>query len=291
VWPDGANGFFDTHLDIRHRDEKLGGIAVAKPPGEPLRPAEKALLDDLASQAGIALHNARLALELQSRLDEISRQAHDLAKSRERIVTAADTSRRRIERAINNGPERRLEAMRAGLEEAEGVLDTDPRRSTQLLGALQAEANATLETLRDLARGIYPPLLADKGLVTALDAYVRRSTAPIELSYSAGLDGMRYAQAIETAVYFCILEALENVRRHSGEATVVVSLESSERDLVFRVVDDGRGFDPKRTARGSGHHGMVDRVEALGGSLTIVSAPDKGTTVTGRLPVRAPAIA
>jgi signal transduction histidine kinase len=266
VWPEDANGGFDTSLEITHRGEKVGEIAIAKPPGEPLRPTERALLNDLASQAGIALHNARLALQLQARLDEISRQAHDLAKSRERIVTAADTTRRRIERAINRGPERRLEAMSAYLGEAEGALDTDPRRSTELLEALQSEANATLQTLRDLARGIYPPLLAEKGLVAALGSYVRRSESPVELHFSPGLDEIRYDQAIETAVYFCTLEALNNVFLHAPGATAVVSLEYSDRDLMFRVEDDGLGFDAERVVPGSGQHAMVDRVEAFSSS-------------------------
>jgi signal transduction histidine kinase len=287
VWPEDAEGGFDTSLEVTHRGQKVGEIAIAKPPGEPLRPAERALLNDLASQAGIALHNARLALELQAHLDEISRQANDLARSRERIVSAADTSRRRIERAIRSGPERRLQEMSADLEKAGAALDTDPRLSIELLKTLQAETNATLETLRDLARGIYPPLLADKGLVSALETYVRRSEAPVELRFSPGLDEMRYDQAVEAAVYFCTLEALDNVQAHSPDAGAVVSVEASDRDLVFIVQDDGPGFDPERTAPGSGHHGMVDRVEALGGSLRIESAPGKGTVVTGRLSARA----
>jgi signal transduction histidine kinase len=289
VWPVGAVERFDVSIDITHRDAKVGEIEIAKPPGEPLRPAERALLEDLASQAGIALHNARLALELQARLDEISRQADDLATSRERIVTAADTSRQRIERAIRSGPERRLEAMTAGLAEAEGVLDTDPEQSILLLEALRAEAGDTLETLRDVARGIYPPLLADKGLVAALDTHVRRSEAAVDLRFSPGLDEMRFEPAIETAVYFCALEALDNIRHHAPGAPTTVSLEFLDGDLVFLVEDEGRGFDVERTARGSGQHGMVDRVEALGGTLTIESAPGMGTTVTGRLPAPATA--
>jgi signal transduction histidine kinase len=151
-----------------------------------------------------------------------------------------------------------------------------------MLADLQTETNHALEDLRDLARGIYPPLLADKGLGAALESQARKSAIPV----SVEIDGIgRYPQEAEAAVYFSCLEALQNVAKYAHATSATVRLAQADRTLSFEVSDDGRGFDPAAASRGSGLQGIADRLAALGGELEVHSAPGDGTTVAGRLPV------
>ena len=152
---------------------------------------------------------------------------------------------------------------------------------------LQAEATEALEDLRDLARGIYPPLLADKGLGAALESQARKAAVQV----SVEIDGVgRYPQDVESALYFCCLEALQNVAKYAHATRAEARLWASDGELSFEVTDDGAGFDPSVTPRGSGLQGMADRLEAIGGSLVVRSQPGRGTSVTGRVPVpRGPA--
>ena len=152
-----------------------------------------------------------------------------------------------------------------------------------MLSELQADTTAALDNLRDLARGIYPPLLADLGLSAALEAQAAKAAAPTQVL----ADGIgRYPQEAEAAVYFCCLEALQNVAKYAGASRVVVTLRDEGAALSFTVEDDGRGFDPSAAPRGSGMQNMADRLAALGGSFEVRSAPGGGTTVLGRIPVR-----
>jgi signal transduction histidine kinase len=142
-----------------------------------------------------------------------------------------------------------------------------------------------LETLRDLARGIYPPLLADKGLATALESQARKATLPVEVA-AGGIE--RYPQEIEAAVYFCVLEALQNVQKYAQATQAVIRLNSQDGAVAFAVVDDGAGFDVATAKRGSGLTNMTDRLDALGGAMEITSQPGVGTTVSGILPAETP---
>jgi signal transduction histidine kinase len=151
-----------------------------------------------------------------------------------------------------------------------------------MLEGLQAETTDALENLRDLARGIYPPLLADKGLAEALTAQARKAPIPVHVE-SDGIG--RYPQEIESALYFCCLEALQNVAKYANATRVEVRLSESADELAFEVQDDGKGFDASSAKRGSGLQGMADRLEAVGGHLEVRSMPGAGTTVTGRVPV------
>jgi signal transduction histidine kinase len=151
-----------------------------------------------------------------------------------------------------------------------------------MLSDLQQGLGDALETLRDLARGIYPPLLADKGLGAALEAQARKAAAPVAIEP----DGIgRYSQDIEAAVYFCTLEALNNVAKYAEASSVKVSLSDEGGELQFRIVDDGRGFDTNVTDYGTGLQGMADRLDAVGGSLEVRSGLGQGTTVIGRVTV------
>jgi signal transduction histidine kinase len=161
------------------------------------------------------------------------------------------------------------------------MIDRDPARAHEMMRDLQRDTASALDDLRDLARGIYPPLLADKGLAAALDSQARRSVVPIEVLP----DGIgRYSQEIESAVYFSCLEALQNVAKYAEATRATLTLRSEGGVLTFEVADDGRGFDPRAASHGSGIQGITDRLAALGGRLDVRSAPGSGTTITGTLP-------
>ena len=154
-----------------------------------------------------------------------------------------------------------------------------------MMAELQRDTASALDDLRDLARGIYPPLLADQGLAAALDSQARRSVVPVEVLP----DGIgRYSQEIESAVYFSCLEALQNVAKYAEAHHATVRLSQADDLLTFEVVDDGRGFDPIAVSGGSGIQGITDRLAALGGRLDVRSAPGRGTTLVGTIPVESP---
>jgi signal transduction histidine kinase len=210
------------------------------------------------------------------------RLIEELRESRRRIVAAVDEGRRRLERNIHDGAQQQLVALAVKLRLADGLVERDPARARQLISELQGETTDALENLRDLARGIYPPLLADEGLTTALEAQTRKSPVRVRIH----VNGVgRYPQEVEATVYFCVLEALNNVAKYGNADNVDVALRREDGRLAFEVRDDGVGFDPGAVAGGTGLQGMADRVEALGGTLEVESAPGHGTVVTGRLPI------
>ena len=255
---------------VTHGGELLGALSLQKPRSEPLTGTEDELLRHLASQAGLVLRNAALIDELRA--------------SRRRLVEAQDAERRKIERNLHDGAQQQLIALtiQVGLlEESAG----DPAAVRELAPAVKDGLRAALEDLRDLARGIYPPLLADQGLVPALQAQARKASLPVEID----ADGIgRYPQDTEAAVYFCTLEALQNVAKYAGASRATVGLSCSGGSLRFTVTDDGAGFDTASTRHGTGLQGMADRLAALGGVLQVRSRPGHGTTLTGQLPVPAP---
>jgi signal transduction histidine kinase len=255
-------------FEVRDRGEVLGALSVGMPASDPMNPAKEKLVRDLAAQAGLVLRNVRLIEELRA--------------SRQRIVAAQDEERRRIERNLHDGAQQQLVALAVQLKLARAMVERDPGRAGTMLDALQGSAGDALEQLRDLARGIYPPLLADGGLAAALEAQARK--APVRTTVEADEVG-RYSQDVETAVYFCALEALNNVAKYAEATRAVVFLSQVDGTLTFRVSDDGAGFDTGRTSSGTGLQGMADRLEAIGGELVVESEPGRGTTVTGVVPV------
>jgi signal transduction histidine kinase len=261
--PAPAEAFFP----VRHQGELLGALSVEKPPNEPLTPAEEKLISDLASQAGLVLRNVRLIEELRA--------------SRQRLVRAQDDERRRLERNIHDGAQQQLVALSVKLTLVRAMARKDAERADSMLEELQAETQDAMENLRDLARGIYPPLLADQGLVAALEAQARKAAIPVRIE----ADGIsRYPQDAEAAVYFCVLEALQNVAKYAEASRATIRLEANDGMLTFSVRDDGGGFDPNKTSPGSGLTNMADRLDARGGAIAISSRPGQGTTVTGRVP-------
>jgi signal transduction histidine kinase len=265
----------DRAVEVRHQGELLGALTVTKRQGESLTPVEEKLLDDLAHQAGLVLKNVGLTSELLQRLE-------DLRASRQRLVAAQDEERRRLERNLHDGAQQNLVALKVKLGLAETFADKDPARARQLLGEIKSDADEALETLRDLARGIYPPLLADKGLVAALEVQARKATVPVEVS-AKGIG--RYPQDIEAAVYFCCLEGLQNVQKYAEASHVTLRLDHVDGALRFEVRDDGKGFDPASAKKGSGITNMSDRLDALGGRVQLESQPGAGATIEGSIPV------
>jgi signal transduction histidine kinase len=260
----GTSGSFP----VRHQGELLGALSVEMPREESFGAEQEKLCTDLAAQAGLVLRNVRLI--------------QDLRASRQRLVAAQDEERRKIERNLHDGAQQQLVALAVKGRIATDLMDRDPAKARSMLEEIQAETTDALETLRDLAHGIYPPVLADQGLPAALQAQARKAPMPVEID----ADGVgRYPPEVEAAVYFSCLEALQNVSKYAGASQVSVRLSLEEAALMFDVRDDGAGFDPALTKMGSGIQGIADRLAALGGRMDITSAPGQGTTVTGRVPL------
>jgi signal transduction histidine kinase len=256
-------------VPVRHRGELLGALAVTKPANEPLTPAERELVTDLASQAGLVLRNVALIAELRA--------------SRVRLVRAQDEERRRLERNLYDGAQQQLVALSVKVRLAQSLVGREDDRARGMLEEIQADSQSALEDLRDLARGIYPPLLAERGLAVALEAQARKSSVWVRIEP----DGVgRYPPEIESAMYFCCLEALQNVAKYAHATRAHVRLSVGHDELTFEVADDGDGFDPSSIQPGTGIQGMIDRVEALGGTLEVRSERGAGTTVLGRVPAR-----
>jgi signal transduction histidine kinase len=269
----------DEAVPVQHQGELLGGLTVTKRSGESLTPIERKLLDDLAHQAGLVLKNVGLTAELLARLE-------DLRASRQRLVAAQDEERRRLERNLHDGAQQNLVAIKVKLGLAEMLAAKDPARAKELLAQLKGDTDEALETLRSLARGIYPPLLAEKGLAAALESQARKATLPVDVE----ADGVgRFPQDTEAAVYFCVLEALQNVQKYADASRAVVRLSTVREELHFEVNDDGKGFEPATQKMGSGSQNMRDRIDALGGSMEVKSATGAGTSVVGYLPIGAAA--
>jgi signal transduction histidine kinase len=283
TWPEGEPPVevetADRVAQVRHQGEALGALTVKKRPAEPFTPVEVKLVDDLAAQAGQLLRNVRLTSELQARLHEIQSQALELRASRQRIVAVQDAERRRLERNIHDGAQQHLVALAVKLRLAATLARRDPVKARRSLNELETQTADALQTLRDLAQGIYPPALRERGLVDALRPHAHVTAEGVG----------RYDPEVEAGVYFCCLEALQNATKHAVASRISISLRQDDGNLRFDVVDDGKGFDPASTPAGLGLQNMRDRIAAAGGVLTVDSRPGRGTVVAGSLPVGAAA--
>jgi signal transduction histidine kinase len=260
---------------VRHDGELLGALSVRKKPGDPITPTEERLVRDLAAQAGLVMRNVALTGQLLENIKQ-------LQASRQRLVTAQDEERRKLERNLHDGAQQQIVALAIKLRLLEQLIDRDAEKAKAIASALQTEVGGALEELRDLARGIYPPLLADQGLVAALESQGRRSVVPV----TAEGNGIgRYPREVEAAVYFSCLEALQNVAKYAEATRVTIRLSDGDGRLRFEVADDGVGFDAGEATYGTGLQGIADRLSALGGEMHVRSTRGSGTTVIGELPV------
>jgi signal transduction histidine kinase len=198
------------------------------------------------------------------------------------VISAQDEERRKLERNIHDGAQQQLVALAVKARLARTLADRDLAKTVELLEGLEGETQDALENLRDLARGIYPPLLADKGLVAAVDAHARKAPVPVELR-AEGVG--RLPRDVEAAAYFSILEALQNVAKYAEATHAIVRVSAVDGTLAFEVEDDGRGFAPGSTPSGTGLQGVADRLSVLDGTLEVRSAPGSGTTIAGRVPL------
>src|SRR5256714_1151017 len=271
IWPaDAGDGRFSRLLPVSYRGEPVGEIAVRENPGQPITPGEGRLLADLPAQAGLVLHNVRLPADLQARLADLAATAAELRASRQRIGPAQATEPRRLGGEIRTGVQRELEATAEQLDEVERLLDDDGATAAARLEALTDETQHSLDRLRELARGIFPALLRDQGLIAALRSQLMREATPISLE---GDRVGRYPPEVEAAIYFCCLQLLDSAR--SGAA---IKIHERDGQLVFSV--NGVALGPDTRVQD-----LEDRIAASGGSLLV-----DGDTISGKVPIRPAAV-
>ena len=268
---------------VSHAGELLGLIVVERPQmAGAFSEDDDRVLSDLARQVGLALHNSQLDTALQTTLDELRKQADALRESRARIVASGDAERRRVERNLHDGAQQHLVALAVNLRLARDIIVDDPDAGLDMLDELAGEVQETIQELRELAHGIYPPLLVDSGLVEALRAAANRNPLPVAI-VAEGIG--RYGSETEAAVYFCCLEALQNAAKHAHDAHVEVRLWEESGGLLFTVSDDGPGFDVERAQRGHGYVNMADRLGAIGGTVRWESEIGRGSQVRCSVPL------
>jgi signal transduction histidine kinase len=223
-------------------------------------------------------------VEVVSANEALTRADADLRESRRRVISAGDQERVRLERDIHDGAQQRLVALAVQLQLASQLTRQGTPLSADQLDAMYAESREAIDELRELARGIYPSVLAERGLEDALRSVARRAPTPVEVVYDPAIV---LSSDDASAVYFVCLEALQNVAKHAGPSTSVeISLAVRDDELVVSISDDGPGFDAAVAASSRGLLNMADRAGALGGELTICSAPGVGTRISMVLPYR-----
>lgn len=267
-------------LPVLHDDELLGGISLVNERGETISPAEEELLANLADGMGLALRNTQLTAELR-------RQVKDLKRSRDRVVSAADEARRSLEHDLDSGPQQQLVAVKVKLGPTRMLAERAGADETaKVLADIEAQASDAIAAIREFAAGIYPPLLGAEGLAVALAQQTQKAALPVTLSTeSIG----RYPRDVEAAVYFTVLEALQNTAKYAEASAAAVRLSEENGDLRFEILDHGIGFDTSQVSKGVGLNGIADRMDTVGGTWHIESTPEGGTMVTGTVPVKDPA--
>jgi signal transduction histidine kinase len=263
---------------VTHGGEPLGVLRLQERSGLPLSSVEERLFTDLADRAGLMLRLEGVRGDLELRRRELLERADELKASRRRLIETQDAERRRLERDLHDGAQQHLVALTVNLRLAQTLASSSPVRAAALLG-LQADAAAVaIETLSSLSRGIYPRLLSEQGLVAALRSAAGTSAMPVTII----ADGMvRLPAAVEAALYFCCMEALQNAAKHSGASELVVRLSHDLGKSQLVVTDDGEGFaHASGHATGTGLANMRDRLDAVGGTVIVSSLAGTGTTVT-----------
>jgi signal transduction histidine kinase len=272
-------------LPVTHGGEPLGVLRLQERPGLLLAPIEERLFTALADRAGLMLRHVGIRADLEVRHAELVEQAEELKASRRRLIETQDTERRRLERDLHDGAQQHLVALTVNLRLAQTLSNSSPARAAALLG-LQADATTVaIETLSSLSRGIYPSLLSEQGLVAALRSAVATSAIPVTITAD---QTVRLAATVEAALYFCCMEAVQNAAKHSGGSTLLVRLSADAGTSRLVVIDDGDGFHYSGgQSTGAGLANMRDRLDAVGGVLTVTSLRGTGTTVTALVDGRA----
>jgi signal transduction histidine kinase len=256
----------DRVVPVRHGEELLGLLVVTKAPTEPVTPVEDAMLGYIASQAGLVLRNRRLV--------------DDLRSSRERLVTTQEDERRRLERNLHDGAQQSLVSVALLLRMAAGY--TDPARLSAALTEASTQLQQAIAELRELARGIHPAILTDRGLGPALTSLAERCPVPVHLDNQVH---RRLPPRVEGTLYFVTAEALTNVARYSQAPEVFVTVGDENHTVSLQVIDHGVGGAD--LSSGSGLLGLADRVAVVDGTFVVDSPPGRGTTISCRVPVPA----
>jgi signal transduction histidine kinase len=263
-------------------DELLGVIVAERTDStDPFGVDEEEVLTEMAAQISLAMRNVRLDLALRDSLAKVRQQAEDLRASRTRVVEAADAERQRIERDLHDGAQQSLIALSLRARAARDAVDAEDPLAVAYLDDLVGDLRRTADELRELAHGIYPPVLIDSGVGLALRLVAPRCCPGALVDTSDG----RYPPPVEAAVYFCCLEAMQNAAKYAAGTSVCVRVLEDDGGLQFEVSDEGPGFDLVTTRPGHGLVNMADRLGAIGGTLEITSTPGNGTSVGGRIPL------
>jgi signal transduction histidine kinase len=276
--PGDAPGQGRRALPVVYAGQTLGALRLQERPGVELTTVEERLFVALASQAGLLLRLVSVRAELEGRHDELVARAGELKASRDRLIQAQDTERRRLERDIHDGAQQHLVALAVNLRVAQTVATSSPERAAHMLGEQAEAARVAIATLSSLSRGIYPRMLSDQGLSPALRAAVATSAIPVTVTSD---QVARLPASVEAALYFCCIEAVQNAAKHSAADTVEVRLSEDREVWRLVVTDDGAGFDPARMhLSGMGLANMRDRLDVVSGTVDVRSVPGEGTTVS-----------
>ncbi|MDQ6791566.1 MAG: GAF domain-containing sensor histidine kinase [Candidatus Dormibacteraeota bacterium] len=259
-----------------HGDSVVGTIECGPKVEGRYQAADQELLNTLGRQAGLAIRNSHLSAELSHHLRE-------LAASRARLVQAEEVGRRRLERDLHDGVQQELVGLLARLGLARNQLRRDRNLAERTLREAQVDAQRALEGLQELARGIHPAILTDRGLIEAVEERATRMTVPVEVRANGLGQGVRFPLELEGAAYFFVSEGLANILKYASASHVHVRFHSKPGQLVIEVEDDGRGFEPAGVKL-SGLRGLEDRIQALGGRVEVASRPGHGTELRAYLP-------
>lgn len=264
-----------TVVPIDHDGDSLGALSVETRRGDTLTPTEQRLVENLAGSAGLVMRRLRLDAALEQK-------AAELEQSRRRLLDAQDVERRRLERALDEGPQQQVVALKLALDLAARQATQEGSDTTAgFVAQMAADTQDAIDQIRALAHGIYPPLLETGGLAAAIPTLADQ--APIETRVTVDIH-RRHGLAREAAIYFCVSEALTNTAKY-GEGPVTVTVTDADSTLRFQVTDAGPGFDPASIHRGAGLTNITDRLDALDGTATINSAPGHPTSITGQVAV------
>jgi len=264
--PDAADLGADRVVPVRHRDELLGAIAVSTHAHEPLTPTDEAMLEQVASQAGLVLRNLRLV--------------EDLQRSRQRLVTSQDDERRRLERDLHDGAQQSLVSVAIQLQLAEAQED-DEHAVTETLVSASGQLKTAIAELRELAHGIHPAILTERGVGPAVASLAARSAVPVQVDTDLE---RRLSPTVEATLYFVVAEALANVGKYAHARQVQVTVRDGGNEVVLTVQDDGVGGAD--LGRGTGLLGLTDRLAVVDGTLEVHSPDGEGTLLTCRVPAR-----
>ena len=263
-------------LDVTLDGARLGILRLQEHHDQPLSPVEERLFADLAAQAGLVLRGARLRVDLAKRAEELATLAEDLQASRRRVVDAHDSERRRLERDIHDGAQQHLVALVVNFRVAHTLSARTPDRAQAVLAEQGKAVDNAITSLVDLSRGIYPKVLTEDGVAAAVRDVVGSSIIPVAvLDHGIG----RYDAELETALYFCCVEAVQNAVKHAAAGRIEVELANLGDRIELLVRDDGHGFDVAAVLAAGGLGNLRDRVDSVGGDLAVRTNEVGGTDV------------